>query len=139
MSLNVPTIQGCVRGLYGTLERALGWIHSSHLCYSALQALAPLLTELGRALGAVSSEGQEAWDPWAGVSPHGSPAAIDKEPACAAWALWCSPSCPGNLNSHLQPLEALLVRPSEGWTPGSRSHGEEGLHGGQLTLQLSTW
>ena len=38
MSLNVPTIQRCLRGLRGTLERALGWIHSSHLCYSALQA-----------------------------------------------------------------------------------------------------
>ena len=139
MSLNVPTIQGCVRGLYGTLERALGWMYSSHLCYSALQALAPLLTVLQRALGAVSSEGQEAWDPWAGVSPHGSPAAIDKEAACAAWALWCSPSCPGTSETHLQSPEPLVGWPSERWPPGSRSHDEKRLHGGQLTLQLSTW
>ena len=98
-------IWGRLRGSCGTLGRALGWIHSSHLCYSALQALAPLLTELGRALGAVSSEGQEAWDPWAGVPHHGSSAATDKEPACAAWALWCSSSCPGTSEALLQPTE----------------------------------
>ena len=139
MSLNVPTVWGHLRGSCGTLGRALGWIHSSHLCYSALQALAPLLTELGRALGAVSSEGQEAWDPWAGVSPHGSPATIDKEPACAAWALWCSPSCLGTSETHLQSPEPLMGWPSERWPPGNRSHGEQGLHNSQLTLQLSTW
>ena len=87
----------------------------------------------------MSSQGQETWDPWAAVSPHRSPATTDKEPTCAAWAMWCSPSCPGNFNSHLQPPEALLRWPSEGWTPGSRNHGKESLHRGQLTLQLSTW
>ena len=100
-------IWGRLRGSCGTLRRALGWIHSSHLCYSALQPLALLLTELQRALGAVSSEGQEAWDAWAGVLPHGSPIAKDKEPACAAWALGYSPSCPGNSETHLQPPEPL--------------------------------
>ena len=138
MSSNVPMIWGCLRGSCGTLRRALGWIHSSHLCYSALQTLAPLLTELGRALGAVSSEGQVAQHPWAGVPQHGSPAA-QTELACAAWALWCSPSCPGNSEAHLQPPEPLVGWPLEGWSPGSRSHGEEGLQGSQLTLQLSTW
>ena len=93
----------------------------------------------GGHLGAVSSQGQETWDPWAAVSPHRSYATADKEPTCAAQAMWCSPSCPGNFNSHLQPPEALLGRPSEGWTPGSRNHGKESLHRGQLTLQLSTW
>ena len=77
-------------------------------CNSALQALTRLLTELWMALGAVSSEGREAWDPWAGVSPHGSPATIDKEPACAAWALGCSPSCPGTSETHLQSPEPLM-------------------------------
>ena len=99
----------------------------------------PLLTELWRALGTVSSEGQEAWDLWAGDAPHRSPAAPDKEPACAAWDLCCSPSCPGNSETHLQHPEPLIQWPSEGRPPGNRSHGEEGLHSGQLTLQLSTW
>ena len=105
MSLNVPTVQGRLRGSCGTLGRALGWIHSSHLYYSALQTLAPHLTALRRALGAVSSEGQEARDTQARIPPHGSPTAIDKEPACAAWALWCSPSCTGTSEIHLQPPE----------------------------------
>ena len=74
-------------------------------CNSALQALTYLLTGLQKALEAVSSKGQEAWDPWAGVPPHRSPAAKDKEPACAAWALWCSPSCTGTSEIHLQPHE----------------------------------
>ena len=139
MSPNVPMIWRRLRGSCGTLRRALGWIHSSHLCYSALQALAPLLTALGRALGAVSSEGQKAQDEWAGVPHHGSSAATDKEPACAAWALWCSSSCPGTSEALLQPPELFVGWPSEGWSSGSRSHGEEGLHGSQLTLQLSTW
>ena len=78
---------------------------------------------------------QEAWDAWAGVPPHRSPAPTDKEPACAAWDLWCSPSCPGTSETHLQPPEPLVGWPSEYWTPGSRSHGEEGLHGGQTILQ----
>ena len=77
-------------------------------CNSALQALTYLLTGMQRALGAVSSEGQEAWDPWAGVSPHGSPATIDKKAACAAWALWCSPSCPGTSETHLQSPEPFV-------------------------------
>ena len=62
-----------------------------------------------------------------------------KEPACAAWALWCSSSCPGTSEALLQPPELFVGWPSEGWSSGSRSHGEEGLHGSQLTLQLSTW
>ena len=106
MSPNVCMIQRCIREPCGTLERTLGWIHSSHLCYSVLQALVTLLTELRGHLGAVSSQGQEAWDPWAAVSPHRSPAPTDKELTCAVWALWCSPSCPGNFNSHLQRPEA---------------------------------
>ena len=63
----------------------------------------------------------------------------DKEPACAAWAMWCSPFCPGTSETHLQPPELLMGWPAEQWPLGSRSHGEEGLHGNQLTLQLSTW
>ena len=77
-------------------------------CNSALQALTRLLTELQRALGAVSSEGQEAWDTRTGVPPHRSPSAKDKEPACAAWALGCSPSCPGTSETHLQSPEPLM-------------------------------
>ena len=123
MSPNVRMIWGCLWGPCGTLERALGWIRSSHLCYSALQAVVLLLTELRAHLGAVSPQGQEAWDPWAAVSPHRTTAATDKEPTCTAWALWHSASCLGNFESHLEPLEALLGWPSEGWTPGSRSHG----------------
>ena len=80
-------------------------VDCSHLCYSALQALTPLVTGMQKALGAVSSERQKAWDAWAGVSPHGSPAATDKKPGCATWALWCSPSCPGTSETHLQPSE----------------------------------
>ena len=107
-------------------------------CNSALQALTYLLTGMQRALGAVSSEGQEAWDTWTGVPPHRSPATKDKEPACAAWALGCSPSWPGTSETHLQLPEPLMGWPSGQWHPGNRSHGEEELHGGQLTLQLST-
>ena len=139
MSLNVPMVQGRLRGSCGTLGRALGWIHSSHLYYSALQTLAPHLTALRRALGAVSSEGQEARDTQARIPPHGSPTAIDKEPACAAWALWCSPSCPGTSETHLQPPEPLREWPSERGPLGSRNHDDKRLHGVQLTLQLSTW
>ena len=139
MSPNVRMIWGCLWGPCGTLERALVWIHSSHLCYSALQALVPLLTELRGHLGVVFSQGQEAWDPWAAVSPHRITAATDKEPTRAARALWHSASCLGNFESHLEPLEVLLGWPSEWWTPGNRSHGVEGLHRGHLTLQLSTW
>ena len=73
--------------------------------YWALQALAPLLTELQRVLGAASSEEQETWDPWEAVPPLRGPAPTDKETACVAWAMWCSPSFPGTSEAHLQPPE----------------------------------
>ena len=74
--------------------------------YSALQALAPLLTQLQRALGAASSEEQETWDPWEAVPPLRGPAPADKEPACVAWTMWYSPYFPGTSEAHLQPPEA---------------------------------
>ena len=61
------------------------------------------------------------------VSPKKSPAP-KIESACASWAMWCSPSCPGTSATNLQPTEPLVGWPSEWWPPGSRSHGEEGLH-----------
>ena len=69
------------------------------------QALIPLLTELQRVLGAASSEEQETWDPWEAVPPLRGPAPTDKETACVAWAMWCSPSFPGTSEAHLQPPE----------------------------------
>ena len=74
--------------------------------YSELQALAPLLTELQRALWAASSEEQETWDPWEAVPPLRGPAPTDKEPACVAWAMWCSPYFLGTSEAHLKPPEA---------------------------------
>ena len=56
----------------------------------------------------------------------------NKESACASWAMWCSPSCPGTSETNLQPTDPLVEWPSEWWPPGSSSHDKEGLHGGQL-------
>ena len=106
--------------------------------YSALQALAPLLTQLQRALGAASSEEQETWDPWEAVPPLRGPAPADKEPACVAWTMWYSPYFPGTSEAHLQPPEALWgdlqrdgPRQQEPWLGAAPL--------GQFSLQLSTW